>query len=127
VAPVAPLPEWVHAPQPSEVETLLVSGNADFSTPARFATEELLPVLADGEQVILSDMGHTGGLLGLQSDAMFHLLATFFDTGEVDDSLFTYQPMRFDVSMGFPDMAHAVINAAVAVGLLLAAALVVLF
>ena len=72
-------------------------------------------------------MGHTGDVFGLQPDAMFHMLVTFFDTGEVDDSLFEYQPMSFDVSLGFPDMAHAIVNAAVAVGLLIAAALVVLF
>jgi len=125
--PVTSLPEWVHEPQPSDIETLLVGGNSDFSTPAQFAAEELLPLLSNGQQVILAEMGHTGDVFGLQPDAMFHMLATFFDTGEVDDSLFEYQPMSFDVSLGFPDIAHAIVNAAVAVGLLIAAALVVLF
>lgn len=124
--PGATLPNWVYDPQPSDVETLLVGGNADFSTPAQFATTELLPLLSNGQQVILSEMGHTNDVFGMQTDAMFHMLATFFDAGEVDDSLFVYQPMSFDVGLGFPDVAHAIVNAAVAVGLLLAAALVVL-
>jgi len=121
------LPDWIHEPQPSDTETLLVGGNADFSTPAQFATEELLPLLSNGRQVILSEMGHTNDVFGLQTKAMFHMLATFFDTGEVDDSLFEYQPMSFELGLSFPDMAHAIVNAAVAVGLLIAAALVVLF
>ena len=124
--PVAALPEWVHAPQPSGIETLLVSGSADFSTPAQFATEELLPLLSNGQQVILSEMGHSNDLFGLQSDAMVHMLSIFFDTGDVDDSQFVDQPMRFAVGMGFPDMAHAVLNAAVALAILLAAGLVAL-
>jgi len=125
--PVTSLPQWMHEAQPSDHETLLVGGNADFSTPVQFATNELLPLLSNGQQVILTEMGHTNDVFGLQTDAMFHLLATFFDTGEVDDSRFEVQPMSFDVSLGFPDMAHAVVNAAVAVGLIIAAALVVLF
>jgi hypothetical protein len=72
-------------------------------------------------------MGHTGDVFGLQTHAMFHMLATFFDTGEVDDSLFEYQPMSFDLGLSFPDMAHGIVNGAVAVGLLIVAALVVLF
>ena len=125
--PIAPLPEWVHTPQPSEVETLLLGGNADFSTPARFATDELLPVLANGQQVVLSEMGHSGDTLGLQPDAAAHLLTTFFDTGEVDDSWFEYRPMNFELGRSFSDMAHAALNAVVAVGLLIAAVLVAIF
>ena len=124
--PTEPLPEWVHEAQPSDHETLLVSGSADFSTPVQFATEELLPLLPNGSQVILAEMGHSNDLFGMQTDAMFHMLSTFFDTGEVDDSQFEYQPMSFELGLSFPDMAHAVVSAAVAVGILLAAALVVL-
>lgn len=125
--PAAPLPAWVHEPQPSDVETLLIGGNNDFSTPAQFATDELLPLLSNGHQVILSEAGHTSDVFGVQAEATFHLLTTFYDTGEVDDSLFEYQPMSFDVGLGFPDIAHAVLNAAVGVALLIVAALVILF
>jgi len=125
--PMPSLPDWIHESQPSDIETLLIGGNADFSTPVQFATEELLPLLSNGQQVILSEMGHTSDVFGMQTDAMFHMLTTFFDTGEIDDSLFEYQPMSFDVGLSFPDVAHAIVNVAVAVGLLIVAALVVLF
>jgi hypothetical protein len=91
------------------VETLLVSGNIDATTPAQWATEELLPSLKNGQQVILSEFGHTDDVWGLQPEATVHLLTTFYDTGEVDESLFTYQPMDFDVGLGFPAMAKIVL------------------
>jgi len=50
---------------------------------------------------------------GLQPEATVHLLTTFYDTGEVDDSLFTYQPMDFEVGLGFPGMAKLVLAAIV--------------
>ena len=95
--------------QPSDVETLLVSGNIDATTPAQWATEELLPSLSNGEQVILSEFGHTDDVWGLQPEATVHLLTTFYDTGVVDDSLFTYQPMDFHVGLGFPEIAKLLI------------------
>jgi len=90
------------------VETLLISGNIDATTPAQWATEELLPSLSNGEQVILSEFGHTDDVWNLQPEATVHLLTTFYDSGEVDNSLFTYQPMDFDVSLGFPVMAKMI-------------------
>jgi hypothetical protein len=103
--PLAPIPDEWRQVQPSDVETLLVSGNIDATTPAQWATAELLPSLSNGEQVILSEFGHTDDVWGLQPEATVHLLTAFYDSGEVDDSLFTYQPMDFDVSLGFPAMA----------------------
>ena len=40
-----------------------------------------------------------------------HLLTTFYDTGVTDDSLFAYQPLDFDVGMGFPAMAKLIVVA----------------
>jgi pimeloyl-ACP methyl ester carboxylesterase len=106
--PVELIPaEWRQV-RPSDVETLLVSGNIDATTPAQWATEELLPSLSNGEQVILSEFGHTDDVWGLQPEATVHLLTTFYDSGEVDDSLFAYEPMGFDVGLGFPLMAKAI-------------------
>jgi len=107
---------------PSDVETLLVSGNIDATTPAQWATEELLPSLKKGQQVILSEFGHTDDVWGMQPEATIHLLTTFYDTGVADDSLFTYQPMDFHVGLGFPVIAKIVL----AVVLLIAGGLVVL-
>ena len=90
--------------QPSDVETLLVSGSIDFDTPVQFARDELLPSLSNGQQVILSEYGH-GEFLGLQPEASERLLSSFYDTGVADDSLFTYHPVDFQVGLGYPAMA----------------------
>lgn len=121
--PLAPLPEEFQTVQPSDVETLLISGSVDFSTPAQFAEDELLPSLSNGSQVVLGEFGHVNDLVGFQTTAMSHLLTGFFDTGKVDDSLFDYQPMNFKAKLGFPALAKilVLILAALAVGLVLGA------
>ncbi|WP_420630541.1 alpha/beta fold hydrolase [Candidatus Leptofilum sp.] len=103
--PVAPMPDAFREVQPTAVETLLVSGSIDYSTPSQAATEELQPALRNGEHIILSEFGHFNDVWGFQSEATRHMLATFFDSGEVDDSLFTYQQMDFHVGLGFPVIA----------------------
>jgi pimeloyl-ACP methyl ester carboxylesterase len=95
--------------QPSDVETLLVSGNIDFSTPPQFATEELLPYLTNGEQVFLEDFGHTESVWFSQPEARAHLVNTFFDTGEVDASLYEYQPVDFTVERDWSDLMRTFI------------------
>jgi len=105
--PTAPLPEDDRRPQPSSVETLLVGGSIDFSTPAENATRELLPLLSRGKQVILAEMGHTGDFWNVDRPAAIRLLSTFFDTGVADDSAFAYVPMDFHVAWGFPLLAKA--------------------
>jgi hypothetical protein len=99
---------------PSDVETLLISGNIDFSTPAEFATDDLLPALTNGTQVILSEMGHVNDVMSLQPEANERLLTRFFDSGEADDSLFVYEPMDFQVGRGFPQLAKIGVGAALA-------------
>jgi pimeloyl-ACP methyl ester carboxylesterase len=97
-------PEFLQV-HPSDVETLLISGNIDFSTPAEFATDELLPALSKGTQIVLSEMGHVSDVMTLQPEAFERLLTSFFDSGEADDSLFVYDPMDFQVGIGFPQWA----------------------
>ena len=113
--PARPIPEDLRRVLTSRVETLLVSGNVDFSTPAQAATEELLPHLEKGEQVILSEFGHTNDVWGLQPEATERLLRSFYDTGVADDSLFSYQPMKFAVGLGLPEIVKAVVLAVVVV------------
>jgi pimeloyl-ACP methyl ester carboxylesterase len=96
--------------QPSDVEILLVSGSIDFSTPPQFATEELLPHLTNAEQVILEDIGHTESVWNSQPEARAHLITTFFDTGEVDASLYEYQPIDFTVDRGWSDLMRIFIS-----------------
>jgi pimeloyl-ACP methyl ester carboxylesterase len=90
--------------QPSDVETLLVSGNIDSDTPVQFARDELLPSFSNSQHVILSEYGH-GEFLALQPEASKHLLTSFYDTGVADDSLFTHHPVDFKVGLGYPAMA----------------------
>ena len=95
---------------PSDVETLLINGRLDFSTPVQYARDELLPSLKNGRLIVLSEMGHVGDFWGTQPKAARRLLTSFYDTGVADDSLFTYVPMKFDVSIGFPLIAKAVLG-----------------
>jgi pimeloyl-ACP methyl ester carboxylesterase len=113
--------------EPSDVETLLVGGSLDFATPAEFATEELLPFLKNGRQVILAEQGHVQDFWTFQPAAAERLLTGFFDTGAADDSLYEYLPMDFKAPIGFPLLAK-ILFGAVAVstlGLSLAAVLIV--
>jgi len=101
--------------QSSDIEILMVSGNIDFSTPPQFATDELLPHLSNAEQVVLKDIGHTESVWGSQPEARAHLVTTFFDTGEVDASLYTYQPVDFDAGLGWSGMAKILLGIVLAV------------
>jgi hypothetical protein len=113
--PIPAVPDRFLDPPASDVETLLVSGSIDFSVAPQWATDELLPVLSNGHQVILKEFGHTNDFWGLQPEATVHMLTTFYDTGEVDDSLYTYQPMDFHVDRGWPVQAKQYLAIAAAV------------
>jgi len=108
--PVNTIPEEYQQVQPSDVETLLVSGSIDLWTPAHFAEDELLPYLSKAQHVVVSENGH-GEMLSSQPEASERLLTSFFDTGEADDSLFTYQPWEYNVGLGFPAIAKIVLAA----------------
>jgi len=108
--PTHPIPQEYLQVQPTDVETLLISGSIDLSTPPQFATEELLPYLSNGEPVILKDFGHTGSFWSSQPEARAHMLNTFFDTGQVDASLYAYQPLDFDVGLGWPGLAKLLLG-----------------
>lgn len=120
---VTPLPIEYRSPSRSETETLLLVGSVDFSTPAEYAEQELMPWLPQGHLVRLAELGHVPDLFTSQRSATRHLMARFFASGEVDASLFSYAPMDFTVTWGFPLMARLLL-AGVVLLLLIAAALV---
>jgi pimeloyl-ACP methyl ester carboxylesterase len=95
--------------QPTDVETLLISGSMDFSTPAEYAHHELLPLLKNGRQVILSEVGHVGDIWSVQPAATLRLLTSFYAAGTVDESSVTYAPMDFNVKFGFPLIAKGLL------------------
>lgn len=105
------IPEAYRQVQPSDVETLLVSGSIDFDTPAQFARDEILPSLSNGRQVIVSESGHGADLVTLQPEALKRLLTSFYDTGMADTSLFVYQPVSFEPSIRTTTIAKLLVAA----------------
>jgi pimeloyl-ACP methyl ester carboxylesterase len=99
----------------SAVETLLVSGNIDFSTPLEAARDELLPQLSNGHQVVLRDFGHTETIWNSQPEARARLLNTWFDTGVVDPSLYRHQPVSFNVERSWSGVAKTLLGLTVLV------------
>ena len=99
--------------QDSDIETLLVSGTLDGSTPMRYARDELLPHLSNGQHVVLKDQGHTETFWNSQPQARAQLLNTYFDTGRVDDSLYQYQAPVFDVDKSWGGMAKMLLAVSV--------------
>jgi len=118
--PANKIPDEYRTAQPSSIETLMLSGTLDVSTPTQNARNQLLPFLENGEQVVLSEFAHTGDLYYLQPEATRHLLKTFFLTGEVDASRFTPNTVNFKPSWGFPLIAKLAVGmAALAMAVLL--------
>ena len=111
--PVTPMAAEYRQVHPTDVQTLLISGSVDFSSPAQFARDELLPSLRNGKQVILAERGHTNDFWVFQPEAAERLLTSFFDTGGADDSLFTYLPMDFKPAMRFPMLAKILLGTGV--------------
>ncbi len=108
--PANKIPDEYRTAQPSSVETLMLSGTLDVSTPAQNARDQLLPLLEKGEQVVLSEFAHTGDLYYLQREATRHLLTTFFATGEVDTSLYRPNVVNFKPKWGFPLIAKLLLG-----------------
>jgi pimeloyl-ACP methyl ester carboxylesterase len=114
--PIQQLPEEFRQLRNTDVETLLLSGSMDFSTPAEFATKELLPYLKNGKQVILLEYGHVGDVVYLHPENTRRMVTSFYQTGVVDTSLNTYTPMNFHVSWGFPTLAKVALGTLAVVG-----------
>ncbi|HLF32957.1 MAG TPA: alpha/beta hydrolase, partial [Cyclobacteriaceae bacterium] len=113
--PIRMLPEELRKLQPSGVETLLLSGSIDFSTPSQFAAEELLPNLKNGRQIILSECGHVNDVWYVNVENTRRILTSFYNTGKPDDSLNAYIPMNFEVTQGFPTIARISLGAIILV------------
>jgi hypothetical protein len=116
------IPEEYLQIQPSEVETLLEAGSVDFMTPPT-GSEELLPYLSNGELVLLEEFGHGNTFWNSQPEARMHMLTTFYNSGDVDASLYTYQSLDFDVGRGWPGLAKILLGVVLLVVVLLAASI----
>lgn len=124
--PATLIPIEYREPMRSGVPTLIVNGNLDFSTPLESA-KELLPYLPQGSLVELKEMGHTEDVIFLQHHAFNHMATGYFDTGEIDASRFSYEPMDFTVETSFQSIVegrlvrYGIIGAAVLAALLVLA------
>ena len=119
--PINPTENEYSRVRASKVETLLIGGSLDFAAPPQAAAKELLPYLTNGHQVILGGLGHTTSVWGEQTKASAHLMNTFFDTGKVDDSLYTHQAVDFT-----PDVTQTALGKGIGIAMMAFALIVVL-
>jgi pimeloyl-ACP methyl ester carboxylesterase len=96
--------------RPSEVETLVVGGELDFAVPPQVATEQLLPSLENGHEVLLPGFGHAPDFWTYQPEASSRLINTFFASGRVDDSLYEPQPVDFTPEVSLPALAKGIVG-----------------
>ncbi len=113
--PLKLLPDSLRHVQPSDVPTLLISGDLDVATPAEPVERELLPALSQGQHVVLPETGHVPDVFKSQPEAVTHLLSIFFATGAVDTSHFRSVPMDFQAKPSFPLLAKFGVGAMLAV------------
>jgi TAP-like protein len=116
--PAAPDEKEYSQVRTSNVETLLIGGELDFSTPPQVATKELLPYLPNGQEVVLPRMAHTGTFFAVQPEASSQLINTYFDTGTVDDTLYQPQTIDFTPANSFGTIAKLFLGVALALAAL---------
>jgi pimeloyl-ACP methyl ester carboxylesterase len=102
----------------SKVETLLVGSTLDFAAPPQWATRELLPHLPNGRQVVIRNIGHSDDFWAYQPKASTRLIETYLDSGRVDTSLYTDEPVDFTPSMSQGSIAKIVLATMLAFGAL---------
>jgi hypothetical protein len=122
--PAAPDENEYSQVRTSNVETLLIGGELDFSTPPQVTTKELLPYLPNGHEVVLPGIGHTGTFFAVQPAASSRLINTFFDSGKVDDSLYHLETVDFTPARSFGDIAKVFDGLALALAMVTVASLV---
>ena len=110
--------------RPSEVETLVVNGELDFAVAPQVATEQLLPSLENGQEVILPGFGHAPDFWTYQPEANGRLINTFLASGRVDDSLYEPQPVDFTPEVTLPALAKGIVGTMVAFSLVAVGSLV---
>lgn len=112
--------------RPSAVETLLVSGELDVATPPQLASNDLLPYLPNGEEVVLQGFGHVNDIFGLQPEASTRLINSFLDTGRADASLFEPRTLEFTPEQTFGAMAKTILGILLALAALAVLSLAVM-
>lgn len=91
--------------QYSDIQTLMIGGNLDISTPPEYATEKLIPHMPNARQVILKEMSHVDDLMGLQKEAFNNLVSKYYSTGEIDTTMYKYDDVEFKTPISFNGIA----------------------
>jgi pimeloyl-ACP methyl ester carboxylesterase len=89
---------------PNRVDSLLISGELDISTPPSIARDEALPYLEHGSQVIIPDVSHVDDMWALQPHGMERLVTDFLNTGTVT-ARFSPAQARLSVPVRLPAIA----------------------
>jgi pimeloyl-ACP methyl ester carboxylesterase len=84
---IASIPEEFKRCKTSKSETLVISGDLDFRTPANITNRELIPYLVNGKHIVLKNMSHTDILANVMKSQDF--LHQYFELGRVEESLIT--------------------------------------
>jgi pimeloyl-ACP methyl ester carboxylesterase len=116
--PASPDPDEYSRMRRSNVETLLIGGALDPTTPPQVATKELLPYLPNGHQVVLPGFAHSLDFWTYQPEAGSRLINTFFDTGRVDDSRYERQTVDFTPEVTQTALAKGIAGTMVGLALL---------
>jgi hypothetical protein len=96
----------------------------DLATPPQIATEQLLPYLPKGREVVLAGFGHLPTFWHEQPEASSRLINTFFATGEVDASRFKPVIVGFTPEVTNTLMAKRIAGAGIGIALVAVLSLV---
>ena len=92
-------------PEFCTTEVLMVGGELDISTPAEFATTELMPNMPNSKQVVLKNMAHCVDVMWCEHSAFVHMAVRYFDDGVVDTSKYKQYSVNFKPANSFNAMA----------------------
>lgn len=119
--PMKAVAEPLRRAHTSDVETLIVNGNLDFSTPLSQA-EKYLEYLPNAQLVVVSDAGHVHDVEEVQAEAFQKLVTGYLESG-LAESTFVERPMNFTPPLAFTTMAKQYVVKPVLAGLAVLAAL----
>jgi len=105
--PIKPIPEKYRKMDNCEVETLVLMGNLDPSSPPEYI-QEIMPYFKKGRLIILCDMGHMDPC-NLQPEAFNHLGERYYSKGTVDTSKYVYNKINFKPEKTYLDYAQELI------------------
>lgn len=110
--PIELIPKELREFQETDVDMLLVNGTVDFSTPSG-AVDEAKSYFHKAQAVLLPEFSHVEDEYTIQPEAFERLITSYYDTGVVDDSHYTYEPLNFKPKMSLTTVAILLVAAMV--------------